>query len=158
MSTKRRRPLPSAAWAAGFVDGEGCIHLAKQRFKRRRCPRTRKWLRRRPTFRLRLSCTQNDYQVLAHLQSVLGPRGRIYACKRQNTSNRRTYTLNYDGDHALAAIKKVRPYLLRKDAEADVAIQYESSGWMGVHPGPKGYPEHVWAAREWAYRKLQKLK
>jgi hypothetical protein len=62
------------------------------------------------------------------------------------------------GMHALRAVAKLRPHLIRKDVEADVLLSYPALGWMGVHPGPKGYPPEVWVARERIYRKLRKLK
>ena len=125
-------------WAAGFVDGEGCIHLSK----------TRQPGRRYPTYRPRLDLSQNNREVLVRLREILDEDAGLYLAKRQPSENRQSYKLGFDGVHALRAVAKLRPHLIRKDVEADVLLSYPALGWMGVHPGPKGYPPEVWVARE----------
>jgi len=141
-------PAISLSWAAGFVDGEGCLHLA----------RTRQPGRKNPTYRPRIDVTQNNLEVLEVLREILGEDAGLYTNKRHESENRQTYSLIYDGVHALRVIAKLRPHLRRKHVEADVLLSYPERGWMGVHPGPRGYPPEVWIERERIYRKLRKLK
>ena len=136
------------AWAAGFVDGEGCISLSK----------TTQPGRKHPTYRPRFDLTQNNREVLVEVREILGEAAGLYTNKRQPGQNRQTYSLVFDGVHALRAIAKLRPELRRKHVEADELLSYPVRGLMGVHPGPNGYPPGVWKERERIYRKLQKLK
>lgn len=136
------------AWAAGFLDGEGCISLS----------RTVQPGRKNPTYRPRVDVCQNDREVLVYLRDVLAEDAGLYVNRWQPGHNRQVYTLVYDGIHALQALAKLLPHLRRKDIEAEVLLSYPERGWMGVHPGPHGYPQEVWAERERIYRKLRKLK
>ena len=153
MNTERTRHFSvrttdDLIWAAGFVDGEGCIHLSK----------TWQPERKHPTYRPRFDIAQNNREVLVELRDIIGEPAGLYANKRLLSHNRQTYTLVYDGNHALRAIAKLRPYLRRKRVEADVLLSYPQRCRMGVHPGPDGYPPEVWVERERIYRKLRKLK
>ena len=141
-------PALAVGWASGFVDGEGCISIVK----------TRQPGRKNPTYRVRLEVAQNNREVLVTLREILGESAGLYANKRQASHNRQTYSLVLDGVHALRAVAKLRPHLRRKQAEADVLLSYEKLGWMGVHPGARGYPPEVWAERERICRKLRRLK
>ena len=126
------------AWAAGFVDGEGCISLSK----------TRQPGRKHPTYRPRFDLGQNNREVLVEVQEILGETAGLYVNKRRPGQNRQTYSLVYDGVHALRAVAKLRSELRRKHVEADELLSYPKRCWMGVHPGPKGYPPEVWIERE----------
>lgn len=145
--------LPSPAfnlhWAAGFADGESCIHVAKQRYKD---------AGRKTTYRLRLCIEQNDRQVLAHFLNGLGVHGVIYDKKRLIGHNRQVYRLNYDGKHALQAIAVLLPMLVRKRAEAQVALDFWTQGKGGERFGRRGLPASIAAIRERLYQKLRKLK
>lgn len=140
----------SNAWAAGFADGEGCIHIARQTYK--------PGAGRSATYRLRFCITQNNREVLEHFLKGLGIHGRIYATRRTAGQNRQGYTLNYDGRHALALISKLALLLVRKRAEAHVALRFWHEGQAGTRFGKKGLPPEVLRFREWCYRKLQRLK
>ncbi len=50
------------AWAAGFTDGEGCIHISKQLQPGRKSP----------TYRPRLDVSQNNREVLVRLREIIG--------------------------------------------------------------------------------------
>jgi hypothetical protein len=137
------------AWAAGFLDGEGCISVVWQRFH---------LTKRRATVRIRLQIVQNNLQVLKRLNKILGEKCCLHEMKRLLGHNRQIYTLNIDGENALNAIIKVYPYLFRKKEEAEVLIAAIKSCWFGIRPGRCGYPDHVWSARERLVSKLQALK
>lgn len=144
--------LPSSlklAWAAGFVDGEGCVSVVWQRFNTSN---------RRATMRIRLDVVQNDLQVLQHLQLILDEKSHINKLKRRVAHNRQIYTLGFDGAHALAAIAKLAPFLYRKKQQVEVLLAAIEPCWFGIHPGRGGYPLYVWDARERLVKKLQKLK
>ena len=137
-------------WAAGFTDGEGCIFLFKQVYTK--CPG------RNPSYRLGFSITQNNLPVLEHFLKGLGVHGTIYGIKRTLGHNRQLYELKYTGINALNVIDALQPYLVRKQQEAQTALNYWSLAQGGKRPGPAGWPPSVLAARERYYRKLKSLK
>lgn len=136
------------AYAAGVVDGEGCIHIAK----------TARPGRPNPSYRLALSISQNHIGLLERVARTLQVPRRIYALKRTVKSNRDCYALQICDQHAYASLQALLPYLLRKKAEAEVGIDVYERGRMRVHPGPHGHPPEIWDLRERAYRKLQRMK
>ena len=131
-----------------MTDGDGCISIAKQKYKGRD----------EVCHRLKLSIVQNDREVLEELQSIIDESSFISKLKRDYKSNRQAYALVYDSVHALRAIKKLKPFMRRKKYEAEVAIQMWTIGKMGQRPGPKGWPPEIYAIREKWAQKLSRLK
>ena len=137
------------SWCAGFVDGEGCISVVWQRYNRSD---------RRPTIRIRFELAQNHLPSLQRVARILGGDDKIYPMKHRMSYNKPMYALSMDGARALSAVAQLQPYLIRKKYEADFLLASVERCWLGNHPGPKGYPAHVWAAREQLVKKLQRLK
>lgn len=140
----------SPEWAAGFIDGEGCIHIAKQTFPAR--------TGRKPIYRLRVCISQNNREVLERILGGLGVHGNIYRVRRNLGQNRQNYSLVYDGRYALELLARVGRFLVRKFPEAQVAWNYWHQGAGGTRFGGKGVPADVVAFRERCYRKLQRMK
>jgi len=136
------------AWAAGFVDGEGCIHIAKASHPSGR----------RSSYRLRLTLVQNCLETLWTFQSALGVHGGLHRILRRLEHNKQCYSLSYDGKQAREVIQAVLPYLVRKRAEALAALAFYEEGRVDWHPGRNGCPEELWRIRERFYRKLRSLK
>lgn len=141
-------PAFSLEWAAGFVDGEGCIHIARQRHPGRRSV----------SHRLRVFISQNDLSVLTHLRDGMAIPAPIYQVKRRDQHRRQCFTLNYDGAQAMKVIEMLAPHLVRKRPEADAARDFWTHGRMGHRPGPKGLSPEVLRVREHYCRELQRLK
>jgi LAGLIDADG endonuclease len=137
------------AYCAGLLDGEGCIHIARQ---------LHKTSRRGYTFRLRLSISQNHLGSLLDFQNLLCIEGRVYQVQRTKKQNRDCYQLCYDGERAREVIEVLHPYLLRKLEEADAALEFMRVCHVSRHFGPKGCPPEIWRERERFYRKLRNLK
>lgn len=136
------------AWSAGFVDGEGCLSIARQKQSSNN----------NICYRLKFSVVQNNLEVLEEVQTILDESSAIYKLKRTDSANRQSYTLTYDGRHALNAIKKLRPYLRRKRYEADAVFKMYEETKIGQRPGPKGWPPEIYEAREKWTKKLSRLK
>lgn len=149
--TKKRTPLAQRlehAYAAGVVDGEGCIYYSKTTLRGRR----------NPTYRLGLSIGQNHRGLLVRVARALDVPPRIYPVKRTLGMNRDAEVLQIGDQHALKALQTLLPYLTRKKPEAAVAIAGYELGQLRVHPGPQGHAPEIWAIRERCYKKLQKMK
>lgn len=139
----------SVAWAAGFADGEACIHIARQRY--RNCSRS-------DTFVARVYITQNCLEVLEHFRNGAGIDASIYKIKRTAGQNRQCYSLQYEGARAMALITLLLPHLIRKRDEALTLWTYWVQGQVGTRHGPKGVPPAIFAIRERLYLKMRSLK
>lgn len=149
-SSPPRLPLAEArTYAAGFFDGEGCVSIVRQK---------KKQSRRGYVYRLVTSITQNHLGSLIDFQHLAGVEGRIYQISRQGSSNRDSFTLNYDGQAAADLLTNLAPFLYRKRDEANVALLFQNGTHIQRHFGPKGCPDHVWLLRTKLYRKLKNLK
>ena len=101
------------AWAAGFVDGEGCIRIAK-----RKNPSN-------PVYSLEITISQNCIETLEHFKEVLGidcGRSRIHSGTARVKSD--VYYLTYRSQNALRLLRLLRPYLIRKRTEAEYGIAF----------------------------------
>lgn len=136
------------SWAAGFADGDGCIGIAKQKYKDRDTV----------CHRLKFTFVQNNLEVLEDVQNIIGESSFIAKLKRDSKSNRQAYALVYDSAHALRAIQKLKPFLRRKQYEAEIAQQMWVEGKMGQRPGPKGWSADIYDIREKWAQKLSRLK
>jgi len=144
--------LPGAAglaYAAGLFDGEGCVHIARQKKPSARLGHI---------FRLVVSVAQNHLNTLIDFQILTGMEGRIYGTHRRGSSNRDTYSLTYDGKAAAALLETLLPFLGRKLDEANVALRFQRECQITRHFGPKGCPVDVWRQRQRFYDKLRNLK
>lgn len=143
--------LPGAtalAYAAGLMDGEGCIQVIKQMVPGRK----------NPTYRLRLEMMQNDFPTLANFVHCVGLPATIRPVKREADHSRQVWRVTYDGPQAYVVLRRLLRYLVRKKAEAAVGINFVRRGRIDLHPGPKGTPARLWALRENFFRELRALK
>lgn len=144
----RAKPPFSIEWAAGFADGEACIHIARQTYRGKR----------KDTYCLRVYIVQNDLEVLEHFRDGVGIDAPIYKVKRTAQHNKQVYTLNFEGRKAMALIALLMPHLVRKREEAKVAWAYWVESRVGLRPGRNSLPPEVTALRERLYLKLRSLK
>ncbi|WP_137921458.1 hypothetical protein [Hydrogenophaga sp. 2FB] len=142
-----RWPRPSLEWAAGMLDGDGCIAIVKQPFANRRS-----------IFRLIVSISQNCLQTLQHFQRCVNVPSMIYAVRRQIGRNKQVYTLNFTGPNAMRLVALLHGYLVRKRQEAAVALSFCENGQISRRFGRHGVPPGVESIRVAHYKKLRALK
>ena len=140
--------LLQIAWAAGIFDGDGCVIISN----------TLQPGRKNRTYRLTLSFVQNCYRTIENFRDILALPNFLAKIRRTKKHNRQVYDLRYDGRHAVAALKLMRPYLVRKSMEGEVALEFWIDGCMGVLPGRNGIPQDVWETRARFCKKMKKLK
>lgn len=138
----------SIEWAAGFMDGEGCIHVT----------RARNAGKAGPSWRLGVSITQNHRPTLEHFHAGMGVPGHIYPTKQRPYHSKQPYALNYTGAAAMTVIALLLPHLVRKHAQAMAALEFWVCGCGGLRTGSKGLPPELRATRERLYRKVKSLK
>lgn len=148
--SQRRHPGEAdVGWAAGIMDGEGCILIARQTYGKSG---------RRPTYRLRLQITQNDETLLKEFEWSVGVEGRIYSPKPSRKQNKVCHSLNYDGVRAFTVLERLIAHLRRKKPQAELAAEFRAACDIHRHTGPKGCPEQVWDLRQWYYERMSDLK
>lgn len=145
MSQRRHPTEADIGWAAGILDGEGCVHIARQTY---RDPS------RRPTYRLRLTIAQNQIDVLQEFEWIVGLRGSIRSPKPTKKQNRVCHYLNFDGMKAFVVLQKLKEHLRRKREHVKTAEDFRRECDIHVHPGPRGTPLEVWERREWYYNRM----
>jgi len=73
-------------------------------------------------YRARVHIPQNDLPTLHAFQDRVGVHCKLIQLPHRESYTRPIYQLNFDGVHAFNLLKKLRPYLVRKAAEADVIL------------------------------------
>lgn len=101
-------------WAAGFVDGEGSIFLTK--FRRKDKP---------VQYRLCLGVGQVDVRPLLRLKELWG--GTIVFSASRGKGRADSYMWQLWGARAVTACTELLPYLMVKNAQAQLAVEYGPS-------------------------------
>jgi hypothetical protein len=144
-------PVPcnraALAWAAGFVDGEGCIRIA------RRDPGGDA----NPVYSLEVTITQNCLATLEHFKNVLGIKSSIYVFGGTGTARSPVYGLTYRCTRARELLEALHPYLVRKRLEAEVGIEFAHRASF-ARQGRRRHSDAEIALRESYYLRLRALK
>lgn len=126
-------------YAAGLLDGEGCIRISKQQFKNH------------VRYQLFVTINMADPRPLVELQKEFG--GCFsWGAPRKDPRHRPLHGWAVSSRNALLCLERVRPWLIVKAAEADLAIEFQK----GVEYG-KNSPQEV-ARRERIKHQMTVLK
>lgn len=99
------------AYLAGIVDGEGTVTLSKNRSNQTPSPE--------------VAIANNSLELLEWVRSRFG--GTIVSKKKRLKHHRDSYAWALRYDKALGFLKKIRPYLIVKKAQADLILKYYKS-------------------------------
>jgi hypothetical protein len=99
------------AYIAGFVDGEGCISIARQK----------KFRSISLSYSLVFTITQADKTVLEYICSILGI-GKIY----WNGSSK-SYQLIFPPKNTIDVLSLILPYLRVKKKQAELAFEFNNN-------------------------------
>jgi len=139
----------AVAWAAGVIDGEGCITITRQ------APGTDG--RVNPSHRLYLKVSMGHYETIRRLQSIF-QRGAI--TRQPGGQWNDAWVWWVAQRQAGEVLHEVRPHLVTKAAEADLALEFLAIP-RHTQGGPGGTrplaPETV-AARETMFARLRDAK
>ena len=100
------------AWAAGIVDGEGCIALVKGRH--RRC---------KEYYALRVAVTNTDPRMLLQLRHTLGGAITKHGVIKV-AGHKRVWRWSATGRIAAEMLQKMLPWLVTKRDQAELAISF----------------------------------
>lgn len=138
MEEARRLEL---AWAAGIIDGEGCIRLAKT------------VNRSRPSYSLIVKIDMTHEPTIRRLGQILGYSLSYY---KGSSTKKQSWIVQWNGAEAYRVLKLLEPYLFTKKHEADLGIEYQEK-CTGVFNGT-GVPESIDMLREIIYKELKEAK
>ena len=108
------------AWLAGFIDGEGCIYIAKTKNEKV------SW---GFSYTLRLEITQANKPVLEKIKNRIGFGSNVWnksilKNRKPNTWSE-VYALKFSSNQAYEIIKNIYPYLVIKKKQASLAIEFQ---------------------------------
>ena len=133
------------AYIAGVVDGEGCIRIRKDCKKRYRSV----------AYTLEVSIAQNDLKMLLFVQEIFG--GRIYkkSYYYDGFNRHEGWRLVLHCKMAYALLEKVKPYLVTKLEQAELAMSFQESI---KRTGYNVLSEETLGRREVLFQKVKSLK
>ena len=100
------------AWAAGFIDGEGCIAVCRQLPTKGR---------ESPSHRLEVNVANTDHDTILRLKRIFGV-GAVHGRKRGNYL--KVWNFCVTGSDAKKVLDLVTPYLFTKRKEAQLAEDF----------------------------------
>lgn len=104
------------AWAAGLVDGEGCLHISYT-------PPGKMRGTINAVHSLYLKVAMTDKKTIYHLWHLFGLGSVQLQCSKKKNHGI-AYSWLCCAQEAATAIRAIRPYLITKAEEADVAIEF----------------------------------
>lgn len=140
--------LLKLAWAAGFIDGEGCIRIAKHSGKG--------WVN--PIYHLQMTISQNRLEPLEHCQAIIGVQGSISEMPNRRSSGCPVHLLTYYCADARDALTLLQPYLVRKQAETALALEFAEHLRQSTRGGNTPHTPEEMAIREDYYLRMKALK
>ena len=134
------------AWAAGIIDGEGCILLSLHTKKK--------------SYNLRVTVTNTDPKMLKELKSMFG--GSIHAanCKNDKAHWKFKWIWVLVSKEADSALSSMLPYLITKQDQAKTALTFktlhrERGGNMTV---AKPDNDKLFDEQKWLAARLKEMK
>ena len=128
------------AWAAGFVDGEGCITIQKSY-----APSKQGW----HAMSLMMRVTQKRRQPLDTLASLFG--GEVKPMR-----SRPYFDWTLSAAHTASALREMLPYLVLKRDQADLALEFYDL--QQARSGSTVLTEEDRMVREFCFTELKALK
>lgn len=107
------------AYAAGLIDGEGCIFITMTAKNGRR-------VNPRPSYTLRIAVSMTHRPTLEWLQATMG--GCLHEVHHKAPAGKRwkrCWKWHTSGARAASVIRAISPYLRVKAAEAEVALAFQ---------------------------------
>lgn len=103
------------AWAAGIIDGEGCITITKQQ--------PGSGGRVNPSHRLYVKVSMGHLPTVERLREIFG-RGAITTWRSKSPRENDAYCWWVAARDAQAVLDAVRPHLVTKAEEADIGLEF----------------------------------
>lgn len=105
-----------AAYLAGIIDGEGCITIMRRKHVERG---------ERPRYTLEVVVINTDYSLIEWLQARFG--GNVLKRNLRSKKWADTWRWRTSNLHSEAILRRVRPFLIIKARQADVALRFRDT-------------------------------
>mgnify|MGYP001590774955 CR=1 FL=1 len=140
--------ITDLAWAAGFIDGEGCIRLARYLQRRSRNQKAG------PGYHICLLAVNRNIDALRLLQSMFGGtiRKKVVA-KGYN----QTWQWECWSSTAYNAMRLLRPFFVIKHPHADLVFEFQERAVRKINLGRVPLTETEVSLRDSYWRKLKTL-
>lgn len=133
------------AYAAGLIDGEGCICIYRKKI------RNGKYAGILKNYHLQVIVTQKDGKIIDWLLGNFG--GSVYLhWKGTNTGYSHEWVLNYQ--KAAKFLKQILPFLIHKKTQAEIAIRFQER----INIGKMHLNEYELSIRDKFYQDIGALK
>jgi hypothetical protein len=141
------------AWAAGIIDGEGCISI------RRKLKSSPSQQSRSATYRLELSVKMTHKPTIERLQSVLSA-GNIYRETPGKNNKKVAWKLSVTGLVLGKILARLNKHLVTKLAESKLGFEFLATfhGKAGSRWGRKQVPADIIQKRDALYWQVRELK
>lgn len=132
------------AWAAGFIDGEGCITI-----RRYRVPGGRNL-----AYQVAIVVANTHRESVEKVCAILGV-GKIFILKKDASLPYLLPSWQYhaNAQQAKQVLTKIYPYLVTKKRDADIALEYLNME-IGSY-GRNGVPDEIMQKREELYWRIR---
>lgn len=134
------------AYLAGIVDGEGCISINKTRNKSVR--------HKHPYYQVRLRVAMTTYEPIQSIQTWCG--GIVSLTKRKG-SRKPIYEWLLLNDKAINVLKLIKPYLLLKQKQTEIVINFRDYYHTHSGYGRAETPIEVSILREEYFQQMKQL-
>lgn len=138
------------AWAAGLIDGEGCITVDRIRANRKRGEV-------RVKHRLKLRVQMTHPATVNRLADIFC-RGSVLSPRRSTELSADKVCWSVQGSNAYHCLVRLVPYLFTKRAEAELAIEFHEWNRTVSVPGRNGTSPETLAKRDNYYWRMRELK
>ena len=136
------------AYAAGMIDGDGHIGVWRQT-PREEC----RWAT--PRYYVDVDVVNTCYPLMEWLQSHFG--GTIRGRKTISDRHTKSWHWRLPKSLILEFLQGIRPYLIVKTAQADLALQFLEE-WVDARALPgKRVPPELLERRDWFWQEFRKL-
>lgn len=130
------------AWAAGLIDGEGCIGIY---------PFKSGTSRYGAHYQLALYVRMTHEQTINRLLDMFQV-GSVHHATARALRHKDTWAWTCYSEHALFVLKLIQPYLVTKAKEAQVGIEFKSEPTYSGYALPLDVQEHRKALAERMYQ------
>ena len=144
---------------AAFIDGEGWVSIL-----RRKNHSERKTGNKNLTYSFVIGVANTSIPLHTWLEEIFG--GKTYSRKnRENIvikgektkQNKKAYQWHITSHDAIKLLKQIRPYLIIKGAQADLAFEFYNKYMKHPHKGMNGTPLWLLKYAEEYYNKMKEL-
>lgn len=132
-------------YAAGLIDGEGCIQIRKVMKKGHN----------HLSYQLQVSMNQSDGESIDFMYGAFG--GKTYQMKAYQDGRLPNYRWEIIGDKAMSFLKQILPFLRIKKAQAELGIRYQVNKVRAINQFVPQKQEDL-EKYEWYYQEMRRLK